>query len=253
MGKLENKVAIVTGAASGMGKEIALLFAKEGAKVIVSDLTLEGSQLVVNEISSKGGNGVAIKADVAVQSDVDKLIDLAVEKYGTLDILINNAGIMDNFEPIESVTDVEWAKVMAVNLEGPMRTIRKAMSIFKKNNHGIIVNISSIGGLQGSRAGVAYTASKHALIGLTKNIGFQYAKSGIRCNGIAPGAVNTNIGASITNPNQFGMEKATSGISLNPRTGDPKEIATTALFLSSDDSSFINGAIITADGGWTAY
>lgn len=253
MGKLDNKVAIITGAASGMGKETAILFATEGAKVIVSDLKLETAQLVVDEIVSTGGTATAIVANVSIEEDVQKLIDTAVEKYGTLDILINNAGIMDNFEPVEAVTDESWSKVMAVNVWGPMRTIRKAMPIFKKKNYGVIVNIASIGGLQGSRAGVAYTSSKHALIGLTKNIGYQYAKLGIRCNAIAPGAVKTNIGSTITAPNEFGMERAMSGMNLNPRVGDPKEIARVVLFLSTDDSSLINASIITADSGWIAY
>jgi len=253
MGRIENQVAIVTGAASGMGKQIAILFAKEGAKVAVSDLNLEKAQLVVDEIEAAGGTAFAIVADVSKEADVQNLIDGTVEKYGTLDILVNNAGIMDNFEPVEAVTDDRWDKIMAINATGPMRTIRKAMPVFKEKKHGIIVNIASAGGLYGSRAGVIYTASKHAVIGITKNVGFQYANLGIRCNAIAPGAVNTNIGTTIYAPNQFGMERAMAGINLSPRTGEPEEIAKIALFLASDDSSFVNATVLTADGGWTAY
>jgi NAD(P)-dependent dehydrogenase (short-subunit alcohol dehydrogenase family) len=160
---------------------------------------------------------------------------------------------MDNFVPAESITDELWEKVFAVNITGPMRAIRKALPIFIAKKAGIIVNIASAGGLLGSRAGASYTASKHAVVGLTRNVGFQYAKLGIRCNAIAPGAVNTNIGKTIYNPDAFGMERAMAGISLNPRVGEPDEIARIALFLACDDSSFINGAIITADAGWTAY
>ena len=199
MGKLDNKVTIVTGAASGMGKEIAVLFAAEGAKVIVSDLKMEAIQPVVDEIKAKGGTAAGIVANVAKEEDV------------------------------------------------------QAMPIFKEKKSGVIVNIASAGGLFGSRAGVAYTASKHAVVGLTKNVGFQYAKLGIRCNAIAPGAVSTNIAASMTKPNEFGMERAMAGINLSPRTGEAKEIATVALFLASDDASFVNGAILAADGGWSAY
>lgn len=253
MGKLDNKVAIITGAASGMGREMAILFASEGAKVIVSDLKIEGCQAVVDTITSSGGTATAIVCNVASEEDINRLIEEAIKNYGTLDILINNAGIMDNFLPVEAVADEEWNKVMSVNLMGPMRAIRKAMPIFLEKKCGVIINISSIGGIRGSRAGATYTSSKYALNGLTKNIGFQYAKSGIRCNAIAPGGVNTNIGSTITAPNQFGMDRAMSGSANNPRMGEAIEIAKIALFLASDEASLINGAIIVADSGWTAY
>jgi NAD(P)-dependent dehydrogenase (short-subunit alcohol dehydrogenase family) len=251
--KLQNKVAVVTGAGSGMGKAIAILYAKEGAKVIAADINLETLNKVVGEITTNSGVATAIMADVAKEQDVQNMIDMAVNTYGTLDILVNNAGIMDNFVPAADVTDELWEKVFAVNSTGPMRATRRALPIFIKKGSGIIINIASAGGLFGSRAGAAYTASKHAVIGLTKNVGFQYAKLGIRCNAIAPGAVNTNIGSTINAPNKFGMERAMAGINLNPRVGEPEEIAKIALFLACDDSSLINGTVITADLGWTAY
>ncbi|KXG09725.1 Glucose 1-dehydrogenase [Anoxybacillus sp. P3H1B] len=251
--KLQNKVSIVTGAASGMGKAIAVLFAKEGAKVVVSDMNEKGAYETAEEIRANGGEATAVTVNVAKEEDVQQLIDTAVQTYGTLDILVNNAGIMDNFVPVADLTDELWEKVLAVNTTGPMRTIRRAMPIFLNKGHGVIINIASIGGLYGSRAGAAYTASKHAVIGLTKNVGFQYANMGIRCNAIAPGGVNTNIGTTINHPNPFGMERATAGMNANPRSGEPEEIAKVALFLASDDSSFVNGTVITADSGWTAY
>jgi NAD(P)-dependent dehydrogenase (short-subunit alcohol dehydrogenase family) len=253
MGRIDNQVAVITGAASGMGKQIALLYAKEGAKVVVSDMNLESAQAVVTEIESKGGTALALAANVTKEEDVQNLIDTTVKTYGTLDILVNNAGIMDNFEPVEAATDDRWKLIMEVNAMGPVRTIRKSIPLFKEKKRGIIVNIASAGGLHGSRAGVMYTASKHALIGITKNVGFQYANLGIRCNAIAPGSVNTNIGTTIYAPNEFGMERAMAGMNLNPRVGEPEEIAKVALFLASDDSSFVNAATITVDGGWTAY
>jgi len=251
--KLSGKVAIVTGAASGMGKAIAERFAQEGAKVVASDLNAEGVQAVVRGIEAKGGTAIAAAANVAKEEDVRNLVDTAVSTYGTVDILINNAGIMDNFVPATEITDELWERVFAVNTTGPMRTTRKVLPIFMEKRSGAIVNIASIGGLQGSRAGAAYTASKHAVIGFTKNVGFQYAEYGIRCNAIAPGGVNTNIGTTMNNPSQFGMGKAMSGASNNPRAGEPEEIAAVALFLASDDASFVNGAVVTADAGWTAY
>ena len=198
--KLQNKVAIVTGAGSGMGRAISLLFAKEGAKVVVSGINLETLKRGVAEITFDGGIATAVMANVAKEPDVQNMIDTAVNIYGTLDILVNNAGIMDNFVPAAEVTDELWEKVFAVNVTGPMRATRKALPIFIKKGAGVIINIASAGGLLGSRAGASYTASKHAVIGLTKNVGFQYAKLGIRCNAIAPGAVNTNIGKTIYNP-----------------------------------------------------
>lgn len=251
--KLQNKVAVVTGAASGMGKEIAILFASEGAKVVVSDLNVETAGQVVDEIKGKGGTALAVAANVAKEEDVQNLIDETVNEYGTLDILVNNAGIMDNFVPAGDLTDELWERVFAVNTTGPMRTIRKSLPIFLEKKSGVIVNIASAGGLFGSRAGAAYTSAKHAVVGLTKNVGFQYANEGIRCNAIAPGGVKTNIASTMTAPNPFGAGRAMAGMSLNPRTGEPEEIAKVALFLASDDSSFVNATVVTADAGWTAY
>lgn len=251
--RLDSKVAIVTGAASGMGKAIARLFAKEGAKVVVCDLNLNAAQTTVEEIKQDGGQALAVMANVAKEGDIQNLFNQALETYGTIDILVNNAGIMDNFMPIGEISDEMWDRVLDVNLTGPMRAIRKAMPIFLEKGQGVIVNIASAAGLQGSRAGVAYTASKHAVIGMTKNVAFQYAVKGIRCNAIAPGGVNTNIGSTMSQPDPFGMERVMSGSGNNPRTGDAEEIATVALFLASDESRFVNGAVVTADGGWMAY
>lgn len=251
--KLNGKVAVVTGAASGMGKAIADLFAQEGAKVVVSDLNADNAGKAAEEIGAKGGTAVAVASNVAVEEDVQRLIDTAVRTYGTVDILVNNAGIMDNFVPAGDMTDELWDKVFAVNATGPMRMTRKVLPIFLDKKQGVIVNIASAGGLFGSRAGAAYTASKHAVVGFTKNVGFQYATHGIRCNAIAPGAVATNIAMSITAPNPFGAERAQIGMGINPGLGQPEDIAKVALFLASDDSGFVNGATITADAGWTAY
>ena len=250
--KLENKVAVVTGAASGMGKAIAELYAKEGAKVIVADLNLEGAEAVVQNIVENNGVAKAVQSNVAKQEDIENMIDTAVKEYGTLDILVNNAGIMDGFEPVGDIQDDRWDLIFDVNTKGVMRAMRKAVPIFLEKGTGVIVNIASTGGISGAHAGAAYGASKHAVIGMTKNTGYMYADKGIRCNAIAPGGVATNIASSMQNPNPVGMERLKPVQGVMPRIGQPEEIAQAALFLASEDSSFINGTVLTADGGWTA-
>ncbi|RUS45578.1 SDR family oxidoreductase [Cohnella sp. AR92] len=252
--RLEGKVAIVTGAASGMGKAIAELYAKEGAKVVASDLNLEGVQAVVEGIKANGGTAVAIKTNVGNLDDVNAMIDTAVSEFGTLDILVNNAGIMDNMAPVGDVDDARWDLIFDVNTKGVMRAIRKAIPIFLEKGKGTIVNTASTGGFSGAHAGAAYVASKHAVVGLTKNTAFMYAQKGIRCNAIAPGGVATNIVSqeAMAKFDQFGASRTMLASGVMPRVGTPEEIAQVALFLGSDESSFVNGAIVTADAGWTA-
>lgn len=251
--RLESKVAVVTGAGSGMGEAIALLYAKEGAKVVVADMNEETAQAVTEKIIKAGGEATTVVANVTIEEDINKMIDTAVEKYGTLDILVNNAGVMDNFVPAAEVTDELWDRIISINTTSVMRAMRKALSVFLDKKSGVIINNASVGGLHGSRAGLSYTASKHAVIGMTKNVAFQYLTEGIRCNAIAPGGIETNIGASMSEPNEFGMGKAMSGAGFNARIGQSEEVATVALFLASDDASYVNGQTIATDGGWTAY
>ncbi|WP_042349855.1 SDR family oxidoreductase [Bacillus massiliigorillae] len=251
--KLQNKVAIVTGAASGMGKAIAELYAKQGAKVVVSDLNLEGAQAVASTIKGSGGEAFAIQTNVASEEDLIHLFNETQSVFGGLDILVNNAGIMDGMEPVGEVTDQRWNLIFAVNTTSVMHTMRLATDLFLKQGHGVIVNNISAGGLYGARAGAAYTASKHAVVGLTKNTAFMYANKNIRCNGIAPGAVATNISSSMGKVSEYGASRQQLGLAINPGIGQPEEIAKLALFLGSDDSNFINGQIVTIDGGWTAY
>ena len=248
--RLSGKVAIVTGAASGMGKAIAELYAKEGARVVVSDMNFDGAQAVVEGIS---GEAFAIQTDVTSEEALQQLFDETVKTFGQVDILVNNAGIMDGMEPVGEISNERWEKIFAFNTVSVMKSMRIAVDLFTKQGHGVIVNNISAGGLYGARAGAAYTASKHAVVGLTKNTAFMYADQNIRCNGIAPGAVATNIGSTMTNMSQAGFGRQQLGMAINPRVGQPEEIAQLALFLGSDESSFINGQVVAIDGGWTAY
>ena len=255
MKKLENKVSVITGAGSGMGRAIAVLFAAEGSKVVATDINQERLEALSAEIKEKGGEVTTLISNIAQEEDIENMINMAVSTYGTLDILVNNAGIMDHFAPVGELDNAMWEKVMKVNVDGPFKAMRSAVKVFLKNGSGVIVNIASVGGVNGARAGAAYTASKHAVIGLTKNTGYMYARLGIRCNAIAPGAVNTNIGDTIdfSKITPLVNERIMPGMALNPRTGEPSEIAKAALFLASDDSSFVNAAVVVVDGGWTAY
>ncbi|WP_438492148.1 SDR family oxidoreductase [Paenibacillus sp. IHBB 3054] len=252
--KLHNKVAVVTGAASGVGRAIAELYAKEGAMVVVADLNGDAVSEVVYGINLAGGTAVGIVANVTKEEEVQAMLEKAVITFGSVDILVNNAGIMDGFRLIETLEDDLWERVLAVNLTGPMRTIRKAVPLMLKKGAGVIINIASTAGISVGKGGVAYTSAKHGLVGLTKNVGYMYAKSGIRCNAIAPGGVRTNIANTLGQIDMDGMQVFREGAGTQRSEAvEPIEIATVALFLASEDSKFVNGTVIAADGGWTAY
>ena len=252
MDSLKNRTAIITGAGSGMGRAMALLFAENGAKVLATDVREDRLADLEKEIKNKGQIVSVFKSNVADENDVTRLFTRTINDFGTVDILVNNAGVLDDFMPVAETTTALWNRVMGVNINGPFFTCRAAVPQMLKQGKGVIINIASVGGFTGARAGVAYTTSKHALIGLTRNIGFVYAQKGIRCVAIAPGAVNTNIGEGM-HPNALGYEKLSLGLPTSPRTGEASEIAQVALFLAGDNAGFINGSVITVDGGWTAY
>ena len=251
--KLKGKVAVVTGASSGMGREIAYVFAKEGAVVYAAARRLEKLEELAEKTKDFEGKIIPVSSNLINQEDAEKLIEYA--DSGKLDILVNNAGIMDDFSGVGDVNDEMMNKVFDLNVFAPFYTSRKAVNIFLKEGKGVIVNIASIGGLYGARAGAVYTASKHALVGLTKNTGYMYAKKNIRCNAICPGAIETDIGSGeyMKHVNQDGMNTIMANIGGNPRSGSPAEIAEIAVFLASDESSLINGQCLAADAGWTAF
>ena len=253
--KLQDKVAFVTGASSGMGRDIAYLFAKEGATVYAVARRVDRLEELANSTKEFAGKIIPLGADLMKKEDAEMIIDVAIKEYDRLDILVNNAGIMDDFSPVGDVTDEMLEKVFALNVYAPFYTSRKAINIFLKQESGNIINVASIGGLFGARAGATYTASKHALVGLTKNTGFMYAKNNIRCNAICPGGVDTEVGIGefMGNINETGMNIIMPNTVGNPRSGSGMEIATIALFLASEDSSFVNGQCIVADSGWTAF
>ena len=250
--RLKDKVALVTGASSGMGLEIARLFAGEGASVVVVARRKDRLTALVDQITASGGKAVAVAGDVTREEDVRNAVRTAVTTYGRLDIVINNAGLMDRMDPVADLDDDIWNAVIGVNLTGPMRFFRAAIPEMEKAGGGAFVTVASVGGICGGRAGAAYTASKHGVVGLAKNVAYAYARKGIRSNVIAPGGVSTEI-LTGKDLNEEGAKIYAAGMATNPRMGEPMEVARLALFLASDEASLVNGAVVTADAGWTAY
>src|SRR5699024_10703892 len=225
MKRLDNKVAIITGSGSGIGKEIAFTYAREGAKVVIADFSEEAMNQTVEELKEAGHETYGVKVNVAVNEDIERLIDDVIREYGKIDILVNNAGVGDNMQAAANVEDATWDRVMDINLNGVMYGMRKVIPHFQEKGAGTIINMASISVLTGGRGGLAYTAAKHAALGMTKEVESQYGPEDIRCNAIAPGNVETGFGAAMENVDKFGMEIATRGVNLMAKAGTVEEVA----------------------------
>ncbi len=243
--KLQGKVAILTGATSGMGRDTAYLFAKEGAKVVVVGRNEERAKAVIDQIKADGGEGMYIIADSSDVANLHVIVDKTVEAYGTVDILFNNAGVL-SMSGIMDVSLEEWNNVMNVNVTSALVLVQLVAPIMKKNGKGVIINTASVASYAAHHGFVAYVTSKHAMLGLTKSIAWELGPE-IRCNGIAPGAIHTAMVDSIGGPAV--LEGMKTGAPLK-RLGVGEDIATVALFLASDDSSFMTGQTIKVDGGF---
>jgi NAD(P)-dependent dehydrogenase (short-subunit alcohol dehydrogenase family) len=251
--KLADKVAIVTGAASGIGRAAALLFAAEGAAVVAADLNAAGAEVVAAAIRERGGRAEAVRADVAVAADARAMIDRAVSAFGGLDILFNNAGIAV-FKGVEETTEAEWDRVLGVNLRGVWLGIKYAAPAMRARGGGAIINTASVHGLATQAGIAAYAASKHAVIGLTRAAALDLARDNIRVNCILPGAIDTPLmraNMSAVGDEEAEVRKVAAAEPLG-RVGRPEEIAQMALWLASDDASFATGAPFAVDGGLLA-
>lgn len=249
MKSLENKVAIITGAASGIGKAAAMLFAKEGAKVVVSDIQEELGKSVVNEIKVSGGDAIFFKADISKPEENEALVNAAIEHFGKLDISVNNAGIggplaMTADYPLDS-----WQKVIDINLSGVFYGMHFQIPAMEKNGGGVIVNIASILGMVGTRFSPAYVAAKHGVVGLTKATALEYAPKNIRVNSIGPGYILTPL---LTNALDDETMKQLEGLHPIGRLGTSEEVAELILWLASSKSSFVTGSYYPVDGGYLA-
>ncbi|HCL25864.1 MAG: glucose 1-dehydrogenase [SAR202 cluster bacterium] len=247
--RLENKVALISGGARGMGAVEAKLFAQEGAKVVIGDMLAEEGRKVEAEINEAGGECVFVPLDVADEKAWESAVNEAVSRYGKLDILVNNAGIY-RASNVEDTTTDEWEQIMDVNAKGVFLGLRSVIPAMRNAGGGSIINISSVAGLVGNRRTTAYNASKGAVRLLTKSTAIQYASEGIRCNSVHPGTIETPM----TEGFLADEEQRTDRMNRTPlgRLGRPEDVAYGALYLASDESSFVTGSELVIDGGRTA-
>src|SRR5215471_4594922 len=250
-GRVEGKVALVTGGASGIGRATALTFTREGAKLVVADMNEDGGQQTVHMITEKGGEAIFVRTDVSQAVEVQVLISKAVETYGRLDCAHNNAGIASGVRALTAdYPEERWHQVIAINLAGVWFCMKYEIVQMLHHGGGAIVNTASIAGLVGGAGGAAYTASKHGVVGLTKTAALEYAQQGIRVNCICPGYIQTPMTASsLSDP-----ERQAQIIAREPigRVGTPKEVAEAVVWLYSDAASFVTGHAMTVDGGYVA-
>lgn len=243
--RFAGETAIVTGAGSGIGRATAVRLAKEGARLVATDIVAARLDDLAEELG--GLDVICVAGDVTDPAVIAKLLEAA---GGPVDVLANVAGIMDDFLPTAEVDDAIWDRVFSVNVTGPMRLMRAVLPGMLDAGKGAIVNVASEAGMRGSAAGAAYTASKHAVVGLTRNTAFMYSPKGVRCNAVAPGAVRTNIEAKMGS--QFAGERIGPFLQGIPPVAEPEELAAAICWLASRDSLNVSGAVLHSDGGWAA-
>ena len=247
MGRLVGKRAVVTGAGRGLGASVAELFAREGARVVVSDIDATSAHGTTRRIVDAGGEAVGLHADVTSAADAERLTQVAVERFGGLDVLVNNAGIASAGTVCE-VTPEEWDRVLAINLKGSYLCSRYAIAHMARSGGGSIVCIASASGVIGQQAQVAYNVSKHGVIGLVRCMALDHAADGIRVNAVCPGVMRTPMLDALSAEQLAALE------AMHPlgRVADPAEIAQAVLHLAGDESSFTTGGVFLIDGGLTA-
>ena len=253
MGRLQDKVAIITGGNSGVGAATALLFAKEGAKVVITARRQPQLDEVAAKIREAGGEVLPVVSDISKKGDADAVVAKAVEAYGKVDILVNNAGVLEEgLKPIDRVNDDDLDRILDINTKGTMYCMRAATVEMSKNGSGSIVNVASVAGVMGC-GGAAYVSSKAAIIGVTKHTALRFAGTGIRCNAVCPGTIVTPMVAGMNPANMdadmFGQMAKHSDLKVSPCM--PEDVANILLFLASDESRAITGQALVTDFGGT--
>jgi NAD(P)-dependent dehydrogenase (short-subunit alcohol dehydrogenase family) len=251
MKNFDNKVVMITGAGSGLGKDAAITFAQLGASVVISDINENGGNEVVEIIKKEGGEAFFIKADVSNKADVQNLVKGTIDKYSKLDIAINNAGIGGPFKPMHEYEDEDWDRVVGINQNGVFYCMREELKVMVPQKNGVIINISSIAGLRSMGNGSAYVASKHAVIGLTKSAALEYARLNIRVNAVCPVFTLTPLVDQLFDLGPDMEKKLLQGIPMR-RYGQPADITNAILWLAEDSSSFVTGLSLPIDGGMMA-
>ncbi len=251
MGQLDGKVALITGAGSGIGRASALAFAREGAKVAVADIVVEGGEETVRMVKEAGGEAFFIKVDVSNAAEVEAMVNTVVDTYGRIDCAYNNAGIEGRLASTDEYPEDVFDKVIDINLTGVWLCMKYELPHMLKQGSGAIVNTASGAGLIGVAGMSAYVASKHGVVGLTKTAALEYAKSGIRVNSVCPGLIQTPMVERIT-AEQPQLGEALVAAEPIGRTGKPEEIAESVVWLSSDAASFVTGHAMSVDGGFVA-
>ncbi|RLC97350.1 MAG: short chain dehydrogenase [Chloroflexi bacterium] len=250
MKSLEGKVALVTGGSSGIGRAAALAFAREGAKVVIADVLVEGSRETVSMIQRSGGQAVALETDVTRAEQVEAMVKGAVAAYGRLDCAFNNAGVGGARAPTAEHTEEDWDRIIRVNLKGVWLCMKYEIPQMLEQGGGVIVNTASVAGLVGFNGTPAYVASKHGVVGLTKAAALEYAQSGIRVNAVCPGVIHTPM-IDRTVSKLPHMAEVYRKMHPMGRLGEPEEIAEAVVWLSSDAASFVTGHAMAVDGGLT--
>ncbi|MEV4701884.1 SDR family oxidoreductase [Actinoplanes sp. NPDC049316] len=243
------RVVLITGAGSGIGRAAAIRFAREGARVVATDVDGAALDGTLKAIADAGHDARGVRADI---TDPDGIARIVAEAGGRVDVVVNNAGIMDHFLPLTELDDATWDHVLAVNLTAVMRLCRATVPAMREAGGGAVVNVASIGGLTGWVAGTAYVTSKHAVIGLTRSIAALYADDGIRCNAVCPGGVETNIGVTSAPAVEWAFERLGRSFARSRPAAQPDQIAALVSWLASEEAANVNGAIVTADGGFMA-